>query len=161
MRPKGWQGKTGQEVREDPRGRDRARVNVGGPGAADLGGRCVLMVAVLRFSSLRLVLAVLRDVVEHNGYLVLLVKPQFEIGRARLGKGGVVRSANQRAEVVTEVVAAATTSGLTAMGLCASPIRGTTGNAEYLVWLTPRPDPGLTTAQVTELAATMSTETPT
>jgi len=55
-------------------------------------------------------------------------------------------------------VAAATKVGLNAQGLCASPIRGTTGNAEYLLWLTPRPDQGLTTAQVTALAATLSTE---
>jgi len=69
-----------------------------------------------------------------------------------------VRSAVNRASVIEEVVAAATTAGLNAKTLCASPIRGATGNAEYLLWLTPRPDQGLTAAQVTQLAATLSTE---
>ena len=63
--------------------------------------------------------------------------------------------------MIEEVVAAATTAGLNAKALRGSPIRGATGNAEYLLWLTPRPDEGLTTAQVTELAATLSTEAPT
>jgi 23S rRNA (cytidine1920-2'-O)/16S rRNA (cytidine1409-2'-O)-methyltransferase len=87
-----------------------------------------------------------------------LVKPQFEVGRERLGKGGIVRSAVNRASVIEEVVAAASTCGLTAKALCHSPIRGATGNAEYLLWLTPRPEQGLTAAQVAELAATLSTE---
>jgi hypothetical protein len=57
-----------------------------------------------------------------------------------------------------KVVAAASTCGLNAKSLCRSPIRGATGNAEYLVWLTARPEQGLTAAQVTALAATLSTE---
>jgi len=63
--------------------------------------------------------------------------------------------------VIEEVVAAARAAGLNARGLRASPIRGANGNAEYLLWLTRRPDEGLTTAQVTELAVTLSTEAPT
>jgi 23S rRNA (cytidine1920-2'-O)/16S rRNA (cytidine1409-2'-O)-methyltransferase len=101
---------------------------------------------------------VLREIVEPSGDLVLLVKPQFEVGRERLGKGGIVRSSVNRARVLEEVVAAATAAGLNAKALCHSPIRGTTGNAEYLLWLTPRPEQGLTAGQVTELAATLSTE---
>ena len=56
-------------------------------------------------------LPVLRDLVEPTGDLVLLVKPQFEVGRERLGKRGIVRSAGNRAMVIEEVVAAATTGG--------------------------------------------------
>jgi 23S rRNA (cytidine1920-2'-O)/16S rRNA (cytidine1409-2'-O)-methyltransferase len=104
---------------------------------------------------------ILHDLVEPTGDLVLLVKPQFEVGRERLGKGGVVRAAVNRARVIEEVVGAAMTTGLKAKALCGSPIRGATGNAEYLLWLTPRPEPGLTSAQVTELATTLSTEGPT
>jgi len=62
--------------------------------------------------------------------------------------------------VLEDVAAAARAAGLTTKALRASPIRGATGNAEYLLWLTRRPDEGLTTAQVTELAATLSTEAP-
>jgi 23S rRNA (cytidine1920-2'-O)/16S rRNA (cytidine1409-2'-O)-methyltransferase len=62
--------------------------------------------------------------VEPTGDLVVLVKPQFEVGRERLGKGGIVRSAVNRARVIEEVVAAALACALTPKALCLSPIRG-------------------------------------
>jgi 23S rRNA (cytidine1920-2'-O)/16S rRNA (cytidine1409-2'-O)-methyltransferase len=151
-------GQLAEEIAGDPRVIERSSINIRDAREEDLGGLAELVVADLSFISLRLVLPVLRDLVEPTGDLVLLVKPQFEVGRERLGKGGVVRSARDRAMVIEEVVAAATTVGLNTRALRGSPIRGATGNAEYLLWLTPRPDEGLTTAQVTELAATLSTE---
>ena len=126
----------------------------------DLGGPADLLVADLSFISLRLVLPVLRDLVDPAGDLVLLVKPQFEVGRERLGKAGVVRSAVNRAAVVNDVATEASTVGLSVKDLRNSPIRGATGNAEYLLWLTRRPDEGLSVAQVADLAATLSTEAP-
>jgi 23S rRNA (cytidine1920-2'-O)/16S rRNA (cytidine1409-2'-O)-methyltransferase len=146
------------ELVGDPRVIERSGFNIRDASAGDLGGPAELLVADLSFISLRLVLPILRVLVEPTGDLVVLIKPQFEVGRERLGKGGVVRAAVNRARVIEEVVAAATTAGLKAKALCRSPIRGATGNAEYLLWLTPRPEVGLTTAQVTELAATLSTE---
>ncbi|HEY5247790.1 MAG TPA: TlyA family RNA methyltransferase [Dermatophilaceae bacterium] len=151
-------GQLAEELAGDPRVVERSGVNIRDARAGDLGGPAALLVADLSFISLRLVLPALRDLLDPSGDLVLLVKPQFEVGRERLGKGGIVRSADHRARVIEEVVAAATTAGLTTKALCASPIRGATGNAEYLLWLTPRPDLGLTTPEVTELAATLSTE---
>jgi 23S rRNA (cytidine1920-2'-O)/16S rRNA (cytidine1409-2'-O)-methyltransferase len=151
-------GQLAAEMAVDPRVIERSGVNIRDAHAGDLGGPAELLVADLSFISLRLVLPVLRDLVEPTGDLVLLVKPQFEVGRERLGRAGVVRSAEDRAMVIEAVVAAATAAGLNAKALCGSPIRGATGNAEYLLWLTPRPDEGLTTAQVTELATTLSTE---
>jgi 23S rRNA (cytidine1920-2'-O)/16S rRNA (cytidine1409-2'-O)-methyltransferase len=151
-------GQLAEEIADDPRVVECCGVNIRDARADDLGGPAQLLVADLSFISLRLVLPVLRDLVEASGDLVLLVKPQFEVGRERLGKGGVVRSATSRARVIEEVVAAARATGLTAKALRGSPIRGATGNAEYLLWLTPRPEEGLTTAQVAELAATLSKE---
>jgi 23S rRNA (cytidine1920-2'-O)/16S rRNA (cytidine1409-2'-O)-methyltransferase len=151
-------GQLAEELAGDPRVIERSGVNIRDAQAGDFGGPAQLLVGDLSFISLRLVLPVLHDLVEPSGDLVLLVKPQFEVGREHLGKGGIVRSAANRARVIEEVVAAAKTAGLTTKDLCASPIRGAAGNAEYLVWLTPRPDQGLTSAQVTELAATLSTE---
>ena len=153
-------GQLADELAGDPRVIERSGVNIRDASAGDLGGPAELLVADLSFISLRLVLPVLRDLVEPSGDLVLLVKPQFEVGRERLGKGGIVRAAVNRARVIEEVVAAATNAGLTARGLSHSPIRGTTGNAEYLLWLTPRSGQGLAAAQVTALAATLSTEAP-
>jgi 23S rRNA (cytidine1920-2'-O)/16S rRNA (cytidine1409-2'-O)-methyltransferase len=146
------------ELAGDPRVIERSGFNIRDARAGDLGGRADLLVADLSFISVRLVMHVLRDLVEPSGDLVLLVKPQFEVGRERLGKGGIVRSSLNRARVLEEVVATASTAGLNARALCQSPIRGATGNAEYLLWLTPRSEQGLTVAQVTELAATLSTE---
>jgi 23S rRNA (cytidine1920-2'-O)/16S rRNA (cytidine1409-2'-O)-methyltransferase len=151
-------GQLAEEIRSDPRVIECSGVNIRDVRADDLGGPAQLLVADLSFISLRLVLPVLRDLVERTGDLVLLVKPQFEVGRERLGKGGIVRSARNRALAIEEVVAAATTAGLGARALRGSPIRGATGNAEYLLWLTPRPNEGLTAVEVTALAATLSTE---
>ncbi len=151
-------GQLADEMARDPRVVERSGINIRNAGVDDLGGPAQLLVADLSFISLQLVLPVLRDLVELTGDLVLLVKPQFEVGRERLGKGGIVRSAGNRAMAIEEVVAAARSVGLGTKALCGSPIRGATGNAEYLLWLTPRPHEGMTTGQVTELAATLSSE---
>jgi len=153
-------GQLAEELAGEPRVIERSGVNIREVSAGDLGGRADLLVADLSFISLRMVMSRLKDLVEPSGDLVLLVKPQFEVGRERLGKKGIVRSADSRARVISDVVSAATAVGLTAKALRASPIRGATGNAEYLVWLTPRPEQGLTSEEVTALAATLSTEAP-
>jgi 23S rRNA (cytidine1920-2'-O)/16S rRNA (cytidine1409-2'-O)-methyltransferase len=153
-------GQLAEEIAADPRVIERSGVNIRDARANDLGGPAELLVADLSFISLRLVLPVLRDLVIPTGDLVLLVKPQFEVGREHLGKAGVVRSARDRATVIEDVVAAAMAVSLNARALGPSPIRGATGNAEYLLWLTPRPQEGLTMAQVTALAATLSTNGP-
>ena len=154
-------GQLAHEIASDPRVIERSGVNIRNASVDDLGGPAELLVADLSFISLRLVLPVLRDLVEPTGDLVLLVKPQFEVGRERVGKGGIVRSVANRAMAIEEVVAAASTVDLFAKAMRSSPIRGATGNAEYLLWLTPRPKEGLTAEQVTGLAATLSTEVPT
>ncbi len=151
-------GQLAAEIAGDPRVVEHCGVNIRDARVEDLGGPGQLLVADLSFISLRLVMTVLRDLVEPSGDLVLLVKPQFEVGRQRLGKGGIVRSAANRAMAIEEVVASAGAAGLSTKALRRSPIRGATGNAEYLLWLTPRPHEGLTAGQVTDLAATLSSE---
>jgi 23S rRNA (cytidine1920-2'-O)/16S rRNA (cytidine1409-2'-O)-methyltransferase len=64
-----------------------------------------------------------------------MVKPQFEVGRERIGTGGVVRDPALRADAVRGVAAAATTLGLGVAGAVASPLPGPAGNVEYFVWL--------------------------
>lgn len=100
-----------------------------------IGGPVDLIVADLSFISLRLVLPALTACLRADGDLVPMVKPQFEVGRERLGSGGVVRSAELRAEVVAEVVGAAAELGLTPRGVTASPLPGPAGNVEYFLWL--------------------------
>jgi len=74
---------------------------------------------------------------------VVLVKPQFEVGKARVGKGGVVRDPAAHCDAIAGVVAAAQALGLRASGLVASPITGPAGNHEYLLWLQAAGDAGL------------------
>lgn len=134
----------GQLVRalaEDPRVRDLPGTNIRDVGPSDLGGAFDLVVADLSFISLTLVLPALRRVVTENGDLVVLVKPQFEVGRERLGRGGVVTSPHEHRRVLRAVRDASAAEGLRLVAVAASPIRGGDGNREFLFWLTPRPDP--------------------
>jgi 23S rRNA (cytidine1920-2'-O)/16S rRNA (cytidine1409-2'-O)-methyltransferase len=94
-----------------------------------------LVVADLSFISLRVVLPALARCTEPDGDLVLMVKPQFEVGREQLGAGGVVREPELRAESIRSVAAAAAVEGLGVAGVTASPLPGPSGNVEYFLWL--------------------------
>jgi 23S rRNA (cytidine1920-2'-O)/16S rRNA (cytidine1409-2'-O)-methyltransferase len=95
-----------------------------------------LVVADLSFISLRIVLPALVRSSTPDADLVLMVKPQFEVGRERLGPGGVVREPDLRAAAVGEVAQAAYVDhGLGVVGVTASPLPGPMGNVEYFLWL--------------------------
>jgi 23S rRNA (cytidine1920-2'-O)/16S rRNA (cytidine1409-2'-O)-methyltransferase len=100
-----------------------------------IGGPVELVVADLSFISLGLVLPALASCVEPDGDLVPMVKPQFEVGKDRVGAGGVVRDPALRAEVVGHVCRQAGELGLRTRGVVASPLPGPSGNVEYFVWL--------------------------
>ncbi len=126
-------------VAADPRVTDLPGTNVRDVGPAELGGPFDVLVCDLSFISLTLVLPTLRTLVHDGGDLVVLVKPQFEVGRERLGRRGVVTSAHEHRRVLRDVVAAARQAGLHVHGLTPSPIEGGDGNREFLLWLAPRP----------------------
>jgi 23S rRNA (cytidine1920-2'-O)/16S rRNA (cytidine1409-2'-O)-methyltransferase len=94
-----------------------------------------LVVADLSFISLRLVLPALVACVDPAGDLLPMVKPQFEVGRERLGSGGVVRDPQLRAEAVLDVAHAAAELGWLTAGVVRSPLRGPSGNVEFFLWL--------------------------
>lgn len=94
-----------------------------------------LVVGDLSFISLRLVLPALVGCAAPEADLVLMVKPQFEVGRERLGSGGVVRDAGLRVDAVLGVATAAAGHGLGVAGVAASPLPGPTGNVEYFLRL--------------------------
>ena len=94
-----------------------------------------LVVADLSFISLTLVLPTLVACAAPDADFVLLVKPQFEVGKGRVGAGGVVRDAADRAASVRRVTGAAGQLGLGVLGVTASPLPGPAGNVEYFVWL--------------------------
>lgn len=133
-------GQLASPVAGDARVLERSGTNVRTLTPEQVGGPGDLVACDLSFISLRLVLDRLAALTDAEGDLVVLVKPQFEVGRQRLGKGGLVRAAADRRDAVLAVADAARTAGLAPTGLCASPITGTTGNVEYLLWLRHRPD---------------------
>ncbi len=94
-----------------------------------------LVTADLSFISLGLVLPALIACASPDADFVLLVKPQFEVGKDRVGSGGVVRDPELRREAVAAVASAAAGRGLGAAGVVASPLPGPSGNVEYFLWL--------------------------
>jgi 23S rRNA (cytidine1920-2'-O)/16S rRNA (cytidine1409-2'-O)-methyltransferase len=99
-----------------------------------IGGAVALTVADLSFISLRLVLPALAACTAPDGDLALMVKPQFEVGKERVGSGGVVRDPALRAEAVLDVAAVAAGLGLGVAGVAASPLPGPSGNVEFFTW---------------------------
>jgi 23S rRNA (cytidine1920-2'-O)/16S rRNA (cytidine1409-2'-O)-methyltransferase len=110
------------------------RTNVRGLTPDAIDGQVDLVVADLSFISLRLVLPALLSCMTADADLLPMVKPQFEVGKERLGSGGVVRDPDQRADAVLGVIASAGELGLFPKGVVASPLPGPSGNVEYFVW---------------------------
>ena len=91
------------------------------------------------FISLRLVLPAVKALLDPEGCIIALIKPQFEAGVQQVGRGGVVRDPDVRKGTVVEVLRAAATLGYGCAGLVRSPITGPAGNVEFLAYLTPEP----------------------
>ncbi|MEU7620033.1 TlyA family RNA methyltransferase [Micromonospora rifamycinica] len=128
-------GQLAWSLRTDERVRVLDRTNVRTLTAEAIGGPVDLTVADLSFISLRLVLPALAGCTRTDGDLALMVKPQFEVGKERVGAGGVVRDPALRAEAVLEVAASAAGLGLGLADVAASPLPGPSGNVEFFVWL--------------------------
>ncbi|WP_397519054.1 TlyA family RNA methyltransferase [Rhodococcus pyridinivorans] len=111
------------------------RTNVRSIDAETIGGRVDLVVADLSFISLKLVLPAFVACVAPGGDLLPMVKPQFEVGKDRVGSGGVVRDPALRTEAVLDVAREAQRQGLLTLGAVASPLPGPSGNVEYFLWL--------------------------
>jgi len=128
-------GQLAWELRQDPRVIVLERVNIRHldrlPVPADLG------VIDVSFISLRLVLPRVRELLHHPGDVIALVKPQFEVGKGAVGKGGVVRDASLQRQVVSELSSFAGQIGYRVDGELESPILGAKGNREFLLWLRP------------------------
>ncbi|GAB2686854.1 TlyA family RNA methyltransferase [Nocardia thraciensis] len=122
-------------LRGDERVRVHDRTNVRALTPEAIGGTVELVVADLSFISLGLVLPALARCCAPGADLLPMVKPQFEVGKQRVGSGGVVRDPALRAEAVREVAGAAAARGLRPRGVVASPLPGPSGNVEYFLWL--------------------------
>jgi 23S rRNA (cytidine1920-2'-O)/16S rRNA (cytidine1409-2'-O)-methyltransferase len=140
-------GQLHPRLREDDRVTVRERTNIrhleSGPSGDGHGPvEFDLIVADLSFISLTTVVPVLVGLAGTGADLVLLVKPQFEVGHVEVSRGrGVIRDQGLRRQAVEGVASALVTAGATIMGAMASPVLGPAGNAEYLLWARTGPAP--------------------
>jgi 23S rRNA (cytidine1920-2'-O)/16S rRNA (cytidine1409-2'-O)-methyltransferase len=111
----------------------RERTNLRALTPADLGGPVDVAVADLSFISLLTVAPALAECTTAAADLVLLVKPQFEAGRGRVGRGGIVRDPAVHADVLRRVASGLAGAGLPVVGVVRSPLLGADGNVEFLV----------------------------
>jgi 23S rRNA (cytidine1920-2'-O)/16S rRNA (cytidine1409-2'-O)-methyltransferase len=128
-------GQLDWKLRSDPRVTVLDRVNVRSLRPPQVAPAPGLVTADLSFISLTAVLPALADCAAFDADFVVMVKPQFEVGKGKVGAGGVVRDPALRAEAVRAVAQAAADLGLGVLGVTASPLPGPSGNVEYFLWL--------------------------
>jgi 23S rRNA (cytidine1920-2'-O)/16S rRNA (cytidine1409-2'-O)-methyltransferase len=128
-------GQLAWPLQNDPRVHVHDRTNVRSLEPDDIGGPVELVVADLSFISLTVVMPALTRACVQEGDIVLMIKPQFEVGRGNLGKNGVVRDPALHADAVYRVCRAGHELGWGTRGLAPSPLPGPAGNVEYFCWL--------------------------
>ena len=128
-------GQIAEKLRRDPRVIMMDRTNVRNVTPADLPYAPELIVIDTSFISLRIVLPAVIAIAAPEAAIIVLVKPQFEVGKGKVGKGGVVRDDALRKEAVDGILAFAREAGLEVVGAIESPIHGAAGNLEYLALL--------------------------
>jgi len=128
-------GQLHEKLRGDLRVVVRERLNARLLCAADLPEACSVASVDVSFISLALILPALRAVLTNEADVVALVKPQFEVGRAQVGRGGLVKDPALHLLAVRSVAAAAQAAGYAVVDACASPIAGSEGNREFFLHL--------------------------
>ena len=128
-------GQFAWKLRNDGRVVNMERTNIRYVTPEDIGEEIDLASIDVSFISLRLVLPAAYRLLSDNGEIVALIKPQFEAGRERVGKKGVVRDKNVHFDVIRTVLDFASESGFETLALSFSPVKGPEGNIEYLAYL--------------------------
>ncbi|MFW8601569.1 TlyA family RNA methyltransferase [Desulfobacterota bacterium M19] len=128
-------GQLAWKLRQDERVVVMERTNARKLCPADLPEPVDLAVIDAAFISLRLLIPPLLPLFKDAAAILALIKPQFEVGKGQVGKGGVVRDEALRQQVIADTIAFAARLGLTSNGVCASPILGPKGNKEFLIYL--------------------------
>ncbi len=127
-------GQLAWKLRTDERVVNMERTNIRYVTLDDIGQELDFASVDVAFISLKLVLPVAKNLLREEGEIVALIKPQFEAGREKVGKKGVVRDPAVHKEVIDEVINFAQNTGFEISGLDFSPIRGPEGNIEYLMY---------------------------
>lgn len=128
-------GQLAWKLRQDERVVTMERTNIRYVKKEDLNEEIDFASIDVSFISLKLVLPVAKELIKEHGEIVCLIKPQFEAGREKVGKKGVVRDENVHKEVINKIVSFAIEIGFSVKGLSFSPIKGPEGNIEYLAYL--------------------------
>ena len=134
-------GQLAWSIRSDPRVVVMERTNIRNVTPEMLGEPLDLSVVDVSFISLRLVLPVIRDLLGPDGQVLCLIKPQFEAGKDKVGKKGVVRDIKTHIEVLDQFLETAGNLGFTVVDLTYSPVKGPEGNIEFLGHLSRMPVP--------------------
>lgn len=137
-------GQLDWKIRSDPRVVVMERTNVRYVTPEQLGEPLDLSVVDVSFISLKIVLPVIKTFLKPEGQVLCLIKPQFEAGKEKVGKKGVIRDAKIHKEVLDNFVANVTEIGFTILGMTFSPVKGPEGNIEFLAHLTLADQPGIT-----------------
>ena len=146
-------GQLAWSLRTDERVTVIERTNVRNVDPSELGAPFDVVVCDVSFISLRTVIPHLRALLAESGDLLALVKPQFEAGKGRVGKKGVVRDPQIHEEVLAGAVESAHAQELVVRGLEFSPIRGPEGNIEFWLWASPSGEPTQVTPAEVVVAA--------
>jgi 23S rRNA (cytidine1920-2'-O)/16S rRNA (cytidine1409-2'-O)-methyltransferase len=128
-------GQLDWKLRNDPRVIVFEKTNIRYLEISRLPCRLSLATIDVSFISLKLVLPAVKKLLEPGADAVALIKPQFEVGKGQVGKGGVVRSAEEHRRVIDEIVSSATALGFHQHGVIESPLLGPKGNKEFLIHL--------------------------
>ena len=129
-------GQLDWKIRSDPRVVVMERTNIRYVTPEQLGEPLDLSVVDVSFISLKLVLPVIKNLLKPTGQVLCLIKPQFEAGKDKVGKKGVVREKSTHKEVLDNFVALADELQFKILGLTFSPVKGPEGNIEFLAHLT-------------------------
>ena len=136
-------GQLDWKIRSDPRVVVMERTNVRYVTPEQLGEPLDLSVIDVSFISLKIVLPVIKTFLKQSGQVLCLIKPQFEAGKDKVGKKGVVRDPQTHKEVLDNFVTLANSLNFTILGLTFSPVKGPEGNIEFLGHLTLEDKPGI------------------
>jgi 23S rRNA (cytidine1920-2'-O)/16S rRNA (cytidine1409-2'-O)-methyltransferase len=128
-------GQLDWKLRNDPRVVVREKTNIRYLKAGDLAEPAELATIDASFISLRIVLPSVRNLLTPKGEIVALIKPQFEVGKGKVGKGGVVRRREEHEKVIGEIREAAGSLQLQVIGVVESPLAGPKGNKEFFIYL--------------------------
>ena len=128
-------GQLAWSLRTDPRVINLERTNIRNLKPEDLGQLVDCATIDVAFISLEKVLPAVTALLAPDGFIIALIKPQFEAGREKVGNRGVVRDPDTHRQVIVAVIASAMANGLAAQGLTFSPVKGPEGNIEYLLHL--------------------------